>query len=591
MDVKTGINTIKEQWRVVVEMTVVSFLAGWFLIGLWTRSYQTEVGLVSIADMNIISFLFMLLFAMFLAGVLYVKKRAAARLLAFFAMAVYLLLSLKEHANQLAYALVVLAVVLLAFSYVKRDLIPLMERIPLNEKQGMVLAVCFGFGLVWFICNITVARYHTYSNSTFDFGIFAQMFENMRRTGLPLTSVERQTIGEISHFGVHISPILYLMLPFYLLFPSPVTVQVMQAVVLGLAVIPLFRLCRHYQLCEKMSAAVCLLYCLFPATAAGTFYDFHENCWLPVLIFSLILMVEKKKGLRTVVCAILLLMVKEDAALYLLVLGGYWCLSGRERRRGALLALMAILYFGVALAVLHKFGQGDLASSRYWHLMYDPDGGLWQIVITMLADPAYVLAQIGSAEKLRYLLLMLAPIGATLIQRRMYSRYLLLGTLIVFNVLPNYVYMYDIGFQYSFGAVALLLYLAVMTAAEWQEKKRISWGAMAVITAFVLSLCLNYPKLEYYREREEKYGAQYAAMDEAVASIPRDASVLASGYLVPHLWDVRHLSSIQEDCEVDQDFVAVDIRGQGDLAIVQTQLDDYMPYYEVPGLVMVFVRE
>ena len=38
-------------------------------------------------------------------------------------------------------------------------------------------------------------------------------------TGLPDVSCERDVL--MSHFAVHISPIYYLLLPFYALFPSP----------------------------------------------------------------------------------------------------------------------------------------------------------------------------------------------------------------------------------------------------------------------------------------------------------------------------------------------------------------------------------
>ena len=73
---------------------------------------------------------------------------------------------------------------------------------------------------------------------TFDFGIFSQMFHQMRTTGLPVTTVERD--GPLSHFAVHVSPIYYLLLPFYCIYPKPVTLQVLQAAVLASAVIPLW---------------------------------------------------------------------------------------------------------------------------------------------------------------------------------------------------------------------------------------------------------------------------------------------------------------------------------------------------------------
>ena len=40
-----------------------------------------------------------------------------------------------------------------------------------------------------FVGIVTVLRYKSYLNSTFDFGIFTQMYENMRQTGSVATTL------------------------------------------------------------------------------------------------------------------------------------------------------------------------------------------------------------------------------------------------------------------------------------------------------------------------------------------------------------------------------------------------------------------
>lgn len=46
-----------------------------------------------------------------------------------------------------------------------------------------------------------------------------------------MTTCERDRV--LSHFAVHVSPIYYLFLPFYALFPLPVTLEVLQALLLA----------------------------------------------------------------------------------------------------------------------------------------------------------------------------------------------------------------------------------------------------------------------------------------------------------------------------------------------------------------------
>src|SRR5699024_7070503 len=91
---------------------------------------------------------------------------------------------------------------------------------------------------VAFVGGFGVFRYLTYSAPNYDFGLFSQMFYYMKETFMPLTTSERGTL--LSHFAIHVSPIFYLLLPGYLIFPNPMYLQIMQAVILASGVIPLY---------------------------------------------------------------------------------------------------------------------------------------------------------------------------------------------------------------------------------------------------------------------------------------------------------------------------------------------------------------
>ena len=119
-----------------------------------------------------------------------------------------------------------------------------------------------------FVSSWTVGRVYSFSTPTFDFGIFCQMFYNMRKSGLPMTTVERD--GLLSHFAVHVSPIYYLLLPFYALFPAPATLQVLQAAVITSAVIPLWKIGKHHGLTGPQRTLVCAMLLLYPAFSGGT---------------------------------------------------------------------------------------------------------------------------------------------------------------------------------------------------------------------------------------------------------------------------------------------------------------------------------
>ena len=90
-----------------------------------------------------------------------------------------------------------------------------------TKKPCLWITIGLSVAFFLFVSAWAVGRVYSFSSPTFDFGIFSQMFYNMKETGLPMTTVERD--GMLSHFAVHVSPIYYLMLPFYWLFPSPAT--------------------------------------------------------------------------------------------------------------------------------------------------------------------------------------------------------------------------------------------------------------------------------------------------------------------------------------------------------------------------------
>ncbi|WP_405379411.1 DUF2079 domain-containing protein, partial [Phascolarctobacterium sp.] len=173
-------------------------------------------------------------------------------------------------------------------------------------------AVFFLFVSAW-----TVGRVYSFSSPTFDFGIFSQMFYHMKESGLPMTTVERD--GLLSHFAVHVSPIYFSLLPFYWLVPTPATLQVLQAAVITSAVIPLWKIGKHHGLTGAQRMLVCAVLLLYPAFSGGTSYDIHENCFLTPLILWLLYGIDKKSITITAITAVLTLMVKEDAAVYVAV--------------------------------------------------------------------------------------------------------------------------------------------------------------------------------------------------------------------------------------------------------------------------------
>jgi uncharacterized membrane protein len=174
-----------------------------------------------------------------------------------------------------------------------------------SRKESLLAIALTAAVTVWFFLKVsawTVGRVNSFSTPTYDFGIFAQMFYNMKECGLPMTTVERD--GLLSHFAVHVSPIYYLLLPFYWFYPVPAVLQILQALVITSAVIPLWKIGKNHGLSEGERILICGMLLLFPAFSGGTSYDIHENCFLAPLILWIFYGIVKKDSTLTVISVI-----------------------------------------------------------------------------------------------------------------------------------------------------------------------------------------------------------------------------------------------------------------------------------------------
>lgn len=431
------------------------------------------------------------------------------------------------------------------------------NRIMLGKEKSkfywiiIILSVDFFiFVSVW-----TVSRIYCFSTPTYDFSIFAQMFYNMKECGLPMTTVERD--GLLSHFAVHVSPIYYLLLPFYCIFPVPATLQILQALVITSAVIPLWKIGKNHGLSEGERILICGMLFLFPAFSGGTSYDIHENCFLTPLILWILYGVDKKDSLLTVVSVILTLMVKEDAAVYVAVIA-LWLIvktvlyhqeeNKKDLVTGIIMLMVSVGWFLIVTTYLAESGDGVM-TYRYSNFMYDGSASLFTVVKVIIMNPMKVLYECVDAEKLKFIAMTMMPLlGLPLITRK-YERYILLIPYILLNLMSDYTYQHDIFFQYTFGSTAFLFYLTVVNIRDIKTKwkRLLVLGVTTGISIFFFYMTVV-PVAVRYPIQAVKYYDYYQSIREMLDKIPEDASVTATTFYTTHLsqrevlYDVRYCS-------------------------------------------------
>ncbi|WP_127573624.1 DUF2079 domain-containing protein [Georgenia faecalis] len=205
---------------------------------------------------------------------------------------------------------------------------------------------------------IAVIQWRRFESPSWDLGIFTQLAKAYADLGAPIVPIKGEGFNLL---GDHFHPVLVLLGPVYRLFPSGLTLLVVQALLIAVSVVPLTRVAVD-RLGRGAGVAVGVAYAFSFGIQGAVGAQFHEIAFaLPLLALAL----EAFLRGRWTVCALWaapLVLVKEDLGLTVAVLGFVLVLRG-ARREGLALAVWGVVWFLLAVQVilpaLNPRGQWD----------------------------------------------------------------------------------------------------------------------------------------------------------------------------------------------------------------------------------------
>lgn len=279
----------------------------------------------------------------------------------------------------------------------------------LRGQKKLSLRIAVVAAVIFFSVTLLLALHRYYSfYATYDQGIFNQLFWNGVRgrffesslsSALSTNVVHGGQLPEVFYFrlGQHFTPALVLWLPLYALFPSPVTLTVLQVTLVTAAGLVLYALARHY-LNPNLSAKITLSYYCANAILGPTLGNFHDICQIPLYTFGLLLAMEKRWWPLFGILATLILAVREDSGIILFGVGAYMILSRRYPRTGIAVCILSFGYivlltnlimplFSADISqrfMMERFGQyaeGDEASTLeiIWGMVSNP----WRLIVEL----------------------------------------------------------------------------------------------------------------------------------------------------------------------------------------------------------------
>lgn len=394
--------------------------------------------------------------------------------------------------------------------------------------------------------TISLARYFQLDPGSWDLGIFTEYVRQLAHLRAPVVDIRGSGFNLL---GDHFQPIVGLIAPVFLLFPSAATLLVVQALLTAVSVIPVSRAAAA-RLGTGAGRMIGAAYGLAWGLQQMIDFDFHEIAFAVPLLACSLSALSRGKVRAAAVWALPLVFVKEDQGFTVAAIGILIVVMSRFRARGygpnraalrwgALLTVWGLAWSFLAIAVIIPHFN-PLHQYPYW-----TDGGVLSPGGSHPSAPS-VLAQLGHSyvPKLRTTLLILLPVA-----------FLALGSPLTLVAVPSLVLRFvstnsaywGAGYHYSatvmpivfIGAIDALARIRAYRARTAGETGTRPWfsswldpAATRAVPALMLGIAVvtawPFPLSDLWHAQTYQISPHVQGEDAALARVPAGTTVEAT---------------------------------------------------------------
>jgi uncharacterized membrane protein len=381
----------------------------------------------------------------------------------------------------------------------------------------------------------THARLQNFGNVS-QVGLFGQSYWTLLR-GHPFSNTGETLDGTLgSHLGIHFSPTLLLLAPLYALWPNPLALVAAQALVVSLAMVPLFRLLER-DMGEAGAAVFSLALLAVPNLYWAGVHDFRDANFLPVLLLAAYWALENRRHVLLVIFSLAALGVREEAGAVIAMMGLYALFRAHGWRVG--LGLIGLGATWIAVVI-------PLMSSIFWSpgLWIDAPG-LWKDVLghwgaspleaarSMAGSPLALGQAVVNGETARYVYRLLSPM---LVIPPLLDPVWIVGLpVIALNTLSRLAWMRSFGIYYSIVPATFAALAAARVAARSSLHVPLARRNAFALALGVVVLAGTLPALPLTAVQLDLPSPPPAPTRAVLGLIPHDAAVYAPLSLYPAL--------------------------------------------------------
>ena len=418
------------------------------------------------------------------------------------------------------------------------------------------------YGLVF--SYFTVLKHNLFQTSGWDLGVFDQaLYTTLHDGKLFYYTADLFLIPSGCYFAQHISPIMFLVLPFYAITPSSITLLVFKSFILALGALPLYLLAKELLENAKAGFIVAVIYLLYAPLHGANWFDFQPQIFLPILFFSVFYFAIKSKWKLYFFTTVLAVMVEEHismlvflVALYLLITSKvrpFWksLKSFRSMNRN-LASVITMLFSGIYFFVTGwiknlfpinpQFIDVYKALQVFSVLGVKTDPLTFPLYVVFNPQRAFAALLYDFPLKFLYLFLLFAPLLFFSLKSKVVLVTVPFLGLFLFS---NFTAYYSVGSHYPLYVLAFIFVGALFVLRRLEHAARISILKTMLIVSMILTISvsplspLSAPFVKegllWYTSTGLESNERISSLADLVDALPQNASVLTQNTIFPHV--------------------------------------------------------
>lgn len=394
----------------------------------------------------------------------------------------------------------------------------------LNDKTLLtIIAVIF----TAILFSIGLMRHLAFSTGI-DLGVVDQAIWNtMYGGGVLFTSL----MGNISYLGVHFSPILLLIAPFFLIGHGTIILIFLQSLAIGMSVFSLYLIAKQ-RLNNRLLVFVFILAFFLSKPLRGVgLLDFHADVFLIPLVFISYYLLITKRTFWLIVSIVLMLCCKESAAILVFAYGIFITAYLKRRYLGASLIVLGIGWWVVVTNLI----MPRLAyTESYPYINWLPFGTTYIANLSaIIKNPLLPIKLFFSSQTIEYFVKLFVPLG--LLSFLSPRHYVLFLFPLAFNILGSihHAGMTTITSHYPAQVLPFIFISAIYGAGKLTKKSASLTGIIIIFLVLAFFGKSDGHKLSKFIHSANTLHSNQ--IREALKQIPEQASVSAVHRIAPHL--------------------------------------------------------